>query len=87
MADFKSAAVVVWMPIGERPSIKSFETSDENMPAIEGCWELGVALIKAVLGPHRPGKAAWVKVDEILLDPDECRRAYERFKGAEPFNA
>jgi hypothetical protein len=87
MADFKSAAVVVWMPEGERPSIKSFETEDDKMPEIAGYWELGVALIRAVLGPSKDRKSAWVKVDNIVLAPDECVRAYERFKSGEPFNA
>lgn len=51
MVGFKSAAVIVWMPEDEKPSIKSFETDDNKMPAIEGCWELGIALVKAVIGP------------------------------------
>jgi hypothetical protein len=87
MADFKSAAVVVWMPKGEKPGIKSFETEDDQMPETAGCWELGVALIRAALGPSKDGKVAWVKVDDIVLAPDECQRAYERFKNGEPFNA
>lgn len=37
MADFTSAAVLVWMYPDEEPSIGAFEKiDDENMPEIEG---------------------------------------------------
>ena len=87
MDDFKQAAIVVWMPTGEQPSIKSFQVEDGQMPDTEGYWEAGAALIVAAKGPTKSGKEAWVKVGGHVLSPDECTRAYERFKNGGSLHA
>ena len=85
MADFTSAAVLVWMHADETPSIKSFEVlSDEEIPERIGFWELGAALV-AARRIHDDGKQPWIKTDNQLLTPEECLQAYERFKNGAAF--
>ena len=80
MINPKDAAVVVWMPVGETPTIKAYEVPDGEAPETNGFFELGVALIVAVKGPPRPGKKPWIKVGGALIPPDRQEALYEDFK-------
>lgn len=85
--DFKSAAVLVWMPAGSTPSIEAYQGEDGTAPETVGYWELGVALVIATKGPRLPGKEAWIKVGAVVLGPDQLERAYEAMKNGQNFSA
>ena len=80
MLHLKDAAVVIWMPVGEAPTIQSYEVPDGDAPETQGFFELGVALIVAVKGPPRLGRQPWIKVGGTLIPPNRQELLYEDFK-------
>ncbi len=83
MPDFESAAFVVWLDADEQLSEHTFEVEEAKLPERRGFWSLGAALAFASI--PRDDKLAWIKVDRTILDPDDVREAYGRFKSGAEF--
>lgn len=68
-----AAAVLVWLPRGVIPSESSFNIGSVEGPPIpnpEPWWECGQAILYAVSLTENNGKVPWIKVGDLLLDPD-----------------
>lgn len=87
MLDHKSAAIIVWMPEGQAPTIKAYQVSDGEAPETSGYFELGIALIVATKGPPRPGKKPWIKVGTTLIPHERHEALYEAFKNGSELHA
>ena len=81
---WKSCAIVVWMPEGEKPDGAEHFSVGANLsppkPNPEAWWELGQALLSVRAVENDYMKRPWIKVGEVVLEPDQILQAYEYFK-------
>ncbi len=83
--DLKAAAILIWMPPGEEPSLNAIgldATKEQRSIRVEGYWELGAALT-AARGSSYQAPVAWVRVGTTLLNPDQVGRAYAQYRSFE----
>ena len=78
--NFRAAAIVTYLPIGENPQGLEFKKSLEDctFDAIP-FWELQHALEWIVeLTPTPAGMSAWIKAGERIYSQDQIVAAYEQ---------
>jgi len=80
---FEEAAVLLWLPDGEKPAAHHFKAGTDLSPPSpnpEGHWTLGSALFSYKESDPEHGKRPWIKVAGVVLAPIQVLQAYEAFK-------
>jgi hypothetical protein len=89
--NMRAAAIPVWLPEGENPSLDNFSpqtVSQPPSPNPEAWWCLEDA-IHYVNGADRSDhkKVPWIKTGDAILGADQISRAYSALRAARNFDA
>jgi hypothetical protein len=79
------AAVMLWLPKGEKPRPEHFEihaSLGPPNPNPEPWWHLSGALLNSRIVDNH-GKEPWIKVGGNVLSPAQVLRAYEALKNGQ----